>query len=213
MKSLILAASAAAVAAASPAVAATPVFFSGFENLPNGPAPNTFVIVNEADGWTGGPNGIELQNRVAGSPSIDPNGGDVFVELDTTANSSMSRVLTTGGTFDLSFLYSPRPGNPSASNPIVVTLSGSSLAYSAQASGTGLSDTFWVTLGTRFTAKAGDVLTFSAVGTSDSFGGYVDNISLSGVPEPATWALMILGFGAVGGAMRRRRSAGSLATA
>jgi hypothetical protein len=28
----------------------------------------------------------------------------------------------------------------------------------------------------------------------------------SGVPEPATWGLMILGFGAVGGAMRRRQS-------
>lgn len=28
-----------------------------------------------------------------------------------------------------------------------------------------------------------------------------------GVPEPATWATLILGFGAVGGAMRRRRSA------
>ncbi len=27
-----------------------------------------------------------------------------------------------------------------------------------------------------------------------------------GVPEPATWGLMILGFGAVGGAMRRRQS-------
>ena len=26
----------------------------------------------------------------------------------------------------------------------------------------------------------------------------------AGVPEPATWALMILGFGAIGGAMRRR---------
>lgn len=29
---------------------------------------------------------------------------------------------------------------------------------------------------------------------------------LPGIPEPATWALMIMGFGAVGGAMRRRQS-------
>lgn len=43
----------------------------------------------------------------------------------------------------------------------------------------------------------------------------VDNIQLTtrliqaagGVPEPATWALMIMGFGAVGGAMRRRKVA------
>ena len=34
-----------------------------------------------------------------------------------------------------------------------------------------------------------------------------------GVPEPATWAMMIGGFGLVGGAMRRRRSAGKLAAA
>jgi hypothetical protein len=39
-----------------------------------------------------------------------------------------------------------------------------------------------------------------------------DNIA-AGVPEPATWALMILGFGAIGGAMRRRKAQGSLATA
>ena len=29
----------------------------------------------------------------------------------------------------------------------------------------------------------------------------------NGVPEPATWAMMLLGFGAIGVAMRRRRSA------
>jgi len=38
----------------------------------------------------------------------------------------------------------------------------------------------------------------------------LDNVSMSGptaVPEPATWAMMILGFGATGVLMRRRRAA------
>lgn len=44
--------------------------------------------------------------------------------------------------------------------------------------------------------------------------GYADNLSLvltqgstpGGVPEPATWSMMILGFGAAGSLLRRRRS-------
>lgn len=36
----------------------------------------------------------------------------------------------------------------------------------------------------------------------------VDGVAgLGGVPEPMTWALMILGFGVIGGAMRRRSAA------
>lgn len=42
-------------------------------------------------------------------------------------------------------------------------------------------------------------------GTSSNGGnGYNGTITLSAVPEPATWALFILGFGAVGHTMRRR---------
>jgi len=50
--------------------------------------------------------------------------------------------------------------------------------------------------------------------TNGSLRDYQGTFSLSsgGVPEPATWGLMILGFGGVAGAMRRRRSA-TLATA
>lgn len=38
-----------------------------------------------------------------------------------------------------------------------------------------------------------------------SFGGDV-SFTLAGVPEPTTWALFILGFGMIGGALRRRSS-------
>ncbi len=33
----------------------------------------------------------------------------------------------------------------------------------------------------------------------------IDDIAVNGVPEPATWAMMLLGFGALGFAMRRNR--------
>ena len=50
---------------------------------------------------------------------------------------------------------------------------------------------------------------------SDFFGqqtGFAQIISdVDAVPEPATWALMILGFGAIGAALRRHRSLGAFA--
>ena len=61
---------------------------------------------------------------------------------------------------------------------------------------------------------SGGVLTFKAVGADDSLGGYVDNITISSaVPEPATWAMMIIGFGAAGSMVRtaRRQNAFSAA--
>lgn len=39
---------------------------------------------------------------------------------------------------------------------------------------------------------------------------FINGSLFAGVPEPTTWALMILGFGAVGGAMRRRQTKASV---
>ncbi len=41
--------------------------------------------------------------------------------------------------------------------------------------------------------------------TTGSFGGSVAFQAAPAVPEPATWAMMLIGFGAVGFSMRRRR--------
>jgi hypothetical protein len=44
---------------------------------------------------------------------------------------------------------------------------------------------------------------YIGIGTTSSYGGQLTFVPL--VPEPATWALMLAGFGAIGFAMRRQR--------
>ena len=56
------------------------------------------------------------------------------------------------------------------------------------------------------TGAAGEVFTSVTFASSqNSF--EVDNLAaVSAVPEPATWAMMLIGFGAIGVSMRRRRA-------
>ena len=48
---------------------------------------------------------------------------------------------------------------------------------------------------------------YTATGISTTARSGVQIVATAGVPEPATWAMMVLGFGAVGGALRRRTTA------
>jgi PEP-CTERM motif len=67
-----------------------------------------------------------------------------------------------------------------------------------------------------FTAgNAGSLKAFAGTTSADNVGPIIDNFSLSiaGVPEPATWGMMILGFGFAGGAMRVRKRSLRFATA
>jgi hypothetical protein len=58
-----------------------------------------------------------------------------------------------------------------------------------------------------FTTTTGGQLIFTELGPSTQQGNILDDITLANVPEPATWAMMILGFGATGAMIRRRRFA------
>jgi hypothetical protein len=67
-------------------------------------------------------------------------------------------------------------------------------------------DTLFTNSDFNFTALSGSTrVDFTLKGSpTASVDGLLDNVSVAAVPEPATWAMMLFGFGAVGYSMRRR---------
>jgi choice-of-anchor C domain-containing protein len=71
----------------------------------------------------------------------------------------------------------------------------------------------WQEYSYRFTAfENTSTLVFNSM-THTPYGPALDNVSISAVPEPATWAMMIMGFGGVGAAVRSSRRKQALAFA
>ena len=56
-------------------------------------------------------------------------------------------------------------------------------------------------------ATTGGNLVFDELGPSNQQGNILDNVTLNSVPEPASWAMMLLGIGAIGASLRRSRLA------
>ena len=122
-------------------------------------------------------------------------------------------VAPTAGRYNYTATFSVQDTNPSGIGINFLDATNGALPYQITAlGGIGASGTRTISGGINL-ISSGDSFGFGI----DRAGTYFNdstgfNFTVTAVPEPATWGMMILGFGAMGYSMRRRRSS-TLATA
>lgn len=190
-----------------------------FSNLASGSGNGSWSVFTNLPGWTTTSGaGIEIQTNNTVS-QINAHGGDHYVELDSHNNSSMQQVVNLlKGVYRLSFFFSPRTDNP-YTNGINFTVAQTfgDMVKVLNETVTGPSKQFdtqvgaWTEIMATFEVETDGkyALTFLASGTSDSFGGFIDDVSLTPapVPLPAGGLLLVTALGGLAALRRRLKSA------
>lgn len=205
MRTLLLGV-AAAMSFCSAANAAT--FMNGsFET--SSTAPGTFTTLaggsTAINGWTVGGSSIDY----IGSYWTAQNGSR-SIDLAGSGIGSISQIFDTiaGQAYNVSFFVSRNPEGGVTPRTGFVDVGGAQTLVTYSNAASTLSNMLWEQRTFGFTATgASTTLRFSAdPATSNGFFGLaLDNVAVSAVPEPATWAMMLFGFMLVGGAMRSRK--------
>lgn len=179
-----------------------------------GTAPGVFTTYGTGSpaisGWTIGIGNVDYIGSYwqasDGVRSIDLNGG-------TIGTISQTIMLNPGSRYVLTFDMSANPDGGLGRNPydVAVGLTGvapSAFSY-ALTGANSRSNMLWSGRTLTFTAvNAATVLSFTSLQANGCcFGPALDNVSVSAVPEPATWSMLIIGFGLVGVGARRRNRA------
>lgn len=205
---LVAALAATATVLAAPASAVT-IANGSFEDASFNPGVFTTLGAGSTaiTGWTVGGNSIDYIGSYWQAAA-----GDRSIDLSGNSKGSISQLLTglnIGGRYQVRFFLAGNPDGGAATKVAVASDGGaqSDTFFFPQAGNT-KSDMGWTEQVFNFTAAASSAnLTFSAT-LEDPYGPALDNVSISGgaVPEPASWALMIAGFGFAGAALRRRHA-------
>jgi hypothetical protein len=136
-----------------------------------------------------------------GTHALDLNGFD-------TGSISQSFATTIGQKYDVSFAYSRNVAGAPDPATAVATAGGGTLNISAANDGSFGSGgaMLWKNAGFSFTASAlKSTLSFTST-VGGSGGVFLDSVSVTAVPEPETYALMLGGLSAVAFVARRRRA-------
>lgn len=164
-----------------------------------------------AGAWTGGGNtsGLQTETNTAW-PGIGSPAGSyyAFIQSGFGAAGSISQSLTLAtGAYDFSWLAAGRAGY-GGNQGYTVTLNGSTGPITLASGATTTNQGFTAVSSGKTVLTGGTyTLTFQALDSGSDNTAFIDAVSVAAVPEPATWGMMLLGFGMVGAGLRRRRTA------
>ncbi len=201
----ILMAACAAVSLGSAAQAVT-LINGSFEN---GVDPGVFVTLAGGDttslvGWTVQPAGVDYigsywvasdGNRSLDMSALD--GGQITQRLTG---------LTAGKTYTVGFDMSGNPAGGNDTRRLTVSATGGNaetFVYAMSAANS-TENMLWQHYSYSFVASSSSQDLQFLSQEHNPFGPALDNVTLSVVPEPAVWGLMLFGFGLIGLAVRRR---------
>ncbi len=241
MKTLLTASFVAAAALASvPASAATTVYSTaaafgaattgvtsnGFENAANGTS--NYILASGSYSQPGFTITQNTNNAFLSDPALTSyyynwGTGDVINTpysgvLTVTFNTAVTAFALDLGTFyGIPFPYPPgtTPGAATTRYGVPVKVGTAQGDFLVDTAATQNFNFFGVTSDTAFTSFTLSAGAIAPAGTSPSI--VFDNIRFgsanvsAAVPEPATWAMMLVGFGMVGAAVRRRQAKTSVA--
>ncbi|WP_138516762.1 choice-of-anchor C family PEP-CTERM protein [Rhodoferax bucti] len=160
---------------------------------------------NALTGWTIAAGSVDLINKYwtasQGHYSLDLSGAD-----DGTISQSFATVV--GQTYKVSFDMAGNPDGPDTTKYLQVGMSQQPI-YEFDTTGKNHANMGWTTKSFVFQAVSGQS-TLHFTGLQESpYGMALDNISVSAVPEPESFAMLLAGLGLVGAAVRRKRNAAS----
>lgn len=186
------------IAGFAPAVAHANLVVDGnFDAPPGGGSFTTYSAGSDFGPWHVNSGSVDLIGGYWQSPT-GPTGGSVDLDGFFQAGSiSQELHVSNAGLYNLTFALAGNPDNGPGDKTVLVTLSTANQTYTFTVTNQNHSDMGYImeSLNGISLDVGAAILTFASKDDATSaYGPVIGDVNVSAVPEPSTWAMMILGF-------------------
>ena len=196
---------AASCAMATSAGAAT--FTNGSFELGVNPGSSFVTLGNGSTGVTGWVVGGDSIAYIGGYWQAED--GSRSIDLSGNANGSIAQTFDTvaNQTYQVNFFLAGNPDGGTGAKLAILSANGGQQQFDTftVTGSDSHSNMGWTAYSYDFTATGASTTLSFASATGTAFGPTLDNVTVVAVPEPASWALMILGFGGLGAVLSYQR--------